>query len=267
MKNRLAVMVLAVVFSAAAFAGETSDTPPATEKTQKPANPVVKIVTTKGEILVELDAEKAPVSVANFLAYTKDGFYNGTIFHRVIKDFMIQGGGMTPDMQQKKTNPPIKNEAANGLKNKRGTIAMARTNIPDSATSQFFINHKDNAFLDFKDPSPRGIGYAVFGKVISGMEVVDAIAVTPTRPGDVPVEPVVIESVTVVEKKDDAKCCGQTCTKDCDKCPKKETCTKQCPKEAVCCKDGKCTQEECPCCVDGKCCGKDCKCCKKENEV
>lgn len=195
MKNTILWVALAVVFSAAAVAQPDPNTPPAKEK---PTNPVVKIATNKGEILVELDAKKAPISVANFLAYTKDGFYNGTIFHRVIKNFMIQGGGMTPDMQQKKTKPPIKNEAANGLKNKRGTMAMARTPMPDSATSQFFINHKDNAFLDYRGPSPQEIGYAVFGKVIKGMEVVDAIAVTPTKPGDVPVEPVVIESVTLV---------------------------------------------------------------------
>jgi len=195
MKNTILWVSLVAVFSAAAVARQDPNTPPAKEK---PANPVVKIATSMGEIVVELDAEKAPISVANFMVYTKDGFYNGTIFHRVIKNFMIQGGGMTVDMQQKKTKPPIKNEAANGLKNKRGTIAMARTPNPDSATSQFFINHKDNAFLDYRGPSPQEIGYAVFGKVISGLDVVDAIALTPTKPGDVPVEPVVIESVTLV---------------------------------------------------------------------
>jgi len=202
MNKRLLMVVFGVAFSAVVFAQQDPNTPPAAKKQEKPTNPVVKIATTKGEILVELDAEKAPISVANFLAYTKDGFYNGTIFHRVIKNFMIQGGGMTLDMKQKKTKPPIKNEAANGLKNKRGTIAMARTPIPDSATSQFFINHKDNVFLDYRGPSAQEIGYAVFGKVLKGMEVVDAIAVTPTRPGDVPVEPIVIESVTLVEKKE-----------------------------------------------------------------
>jgi cyclophilin family peptidyl-prolyl cis-trans isomerase len=217
-KIMLAMVVWGIVFSANIYARQDPNTPPAKET---PKNPVVKIATTKGDIWVELEAQKAPISVANFLAYTKDGFYNGTIFHRVIKNFMIQGGGMTPDMRPKKTKPPIKNEAANGLKNKRGTIAMARTNVPDSATSQFFINHKDNAFLDFRDPSPRGIGYAVFGKVIKGMDVVDAIAVTPTRPGDVPVEPIVIESVTLVENKepkaDDSK---QTEKKDDNKTEK-----------------------------------------------
>jgi cyclophilin family peptidyl-prolyl cis-trans isomerase len=198
MKNTILEIALIAVFSAVGVAQSDPNTPPAAEKQEKPANPVVKIATNKGEIVVELEAEKAPISVANFLAYTQDGFYNGTIFHRVIKNFMIQGGGMTPDMQQKKTQPPIKNEAANGLKNKRGTMAMARTPNPDSATSQFFINHKDNAFLDYRGPSAQEIGYAVFGKVIKGMDVVDAIAVTPTKPGDVPVDPVVIESVTLV---------------------------------------------------------------------
>ena len=182
------------------------------EKTPKPAmpnkgkqspNPVVKIETNMGDIYVELDPQKAPLTVENFLSYTNNKFYNGTIFHRVIKDFMIQGGGMTQDMRRKKTKPPIKNEAANGLKNKRGTIAMARTGVPDSATSQFFINHKDNAFLDYRGPSAQEIGYAVFGKVVKGMDVVDAIAVTSTKkPGDVPIETVVIESVTVIEKSD-----------------------------------------------------------------
>ena len=208
MKNTILQVALVAVFSTVGFAQQDPNTPPVAEKQEKPANPVVKIATTKGEIVVELDAEKAPISVANFLAYTKDGFYKGTIFHRVIKNFMIQGGGMTVDMKKKKTKPPIKNEAANGLKNKRGTIAMARTQIPDSATSQFFINHKDNAFLDYRGPSPQEIGYAVFGKVIKGMDVVDAIAVTPTRkPGDVPIEPIVIESVTLVipEKKENAQ--------------------------------------------------------------
>lgn len=191
-------MALGMVFSAAVFAQQDPNTPPDKEK---PANVIVKIETNKGDILVELDTKNAPISVANFLAYAKDGFYDGTIFHRVIKDFMIQGGGMTPNMQKKKTKPPIKNEAPNGLKNKRGTIAMARTNVPDSATSQFFINHKDNAFLDYRGPSPREIGYAVFGKVIKGMDVVDAIAVTPTRkPGDIPIETVTIKFVTVVER-------------------------------------------------------------------
>ena len=176
---------------------------PAAEKPQAAGNPVVRMTTSMGVIEVELDARKAPLSTENFLAYTKAGFYNGTIFHRVIPGFMIQGGGFTPDMQQKGVRGPIKNEAANGLKNLRGTIAMARTNIPDSATSQFFINHKDNAALDYRGPQPDRIGYAVFGKVVKGMDVVDKIAAVSTGRrgphGDVPVTPVVIQSVEVVQ--------------------------------------------------------------------
>jgi peptidyl-prolyl cis-trans isomerase A (cyclophilin A) len=155
--------------------------------------PVVVITTSLGEISVELDADKAPLSVENFLAYVKAGHYDGTIFHRVIKGFMIQGGGMTPDMREKPTRPPIKNEAANGLKNERGTIAMARTAAVDSATSQFFINTgTKNGFLDHK---VRDFGYAVFGKVVAGMDVVDKIESVKTAPGDVPVEPVIIKSI------------------------------------------------------------------------
>ena len=173
------------------------------EKVEAPKsqNPMVKIVTTKGEIDIELYADKAPITVANFLAYTKSGFYNGTIFHRVIKGFMIQGGGFLSNMQQKPTNAPIKNESYNQLRNERGTIAMARTNAPDSATSQFFINHVNNRPLDF-DGSYKP-GYAVFGKVVKGMKVVDAIAEIPTKRagghGNVPVETVTIESVTILE--------------------------------------------------------------------
>ncbi len=158
----------------------------------------VLLKTGMGEITLELDAEKAPETVANFLAYVDAGFYNGTIFHRVIKDFMIQGGGLTPDLEKKDTNEPVKNEAKNGLKNLRGSIAMARTGNPHSATAQFFINHKDNANLDY--PSRDGWGYTVFGKVTDGMDVVDAIADvdTATRDGrgDVPRETVLIESIT-----------------------------------------------------------------------
>ena len=128
-----------------------------------------------GTITLELDEAKAPATVANFAQYAKDGHYDGTIFHRVIDGFMIQGGGFTRDMNQKKTREPVRNEAMNGLKNKRGTIAMARTMVVDSATSQFFINLVDNDFLDFRMPTPQGFGYAVFGKVTAGMEVVDAI--------------------------------------------------------------------------------------------
>ncbi len=157
--------------------------------------------TSLGDIGLELDAEKAPATVENFLTYAKDGFFDGTIFHRVIENFMIQGGGMIADMSQKTTRAPIKNEADNGLKNTTGTIAMARTNDPHSATAQFFINVSDNEFLNHRSPSPQGWGYAVFGKVVSGMEVVEKIkAVKTGRRGshdDVPEETVTIERVTI----------------------------------------------------------------------
>ena len=161
------------------------------------------IETSMGSITVELDDEKAPITVKNFLDYAASGHYDGTIFHRVIDGFMIQGGGFTKAMDQKPTKAPIKNEASNGLTNKRGTIAMARTMVVDSATSQFFINLVDNAFLDFRNPTPQGFGYAVFGKVTKGMEVVDKIAKVQTgnrgMHQDVPVKPVVIKKVTVEE--------------------------------------------------------------------
>jgi peptidyl-prolyl cis-trans isomerase A (cyclophilin A) len=166
----------------------------------KGGNPVVIMSTSLGDIKIELYPDKAPITVENFLSYAKDGFYNGTIFHRVIPGFMIQGGGFTPDMQQKPTKSPIKNEADNGLKNEPGTIAMARTSVVDSATSQFFINQVDNQFLNH---GSRDFGYAVFGKVVEGMDVVNKIAQVKTgRVGpfqDVPIEPVVVESVKVVE--------------------------------------------------------------------
>ncbi len=163
-------------------------------------NVTVVIATNYGEITVELDAEKAPLTVANFLSYVDEKFYDGTIFHRVIKNFMIQGGGFTPDMLQKRTKAPVKNEAGNGLRNVRGTIAMARTMVVDSATAQFFINTVDNDFLDHRDESVRGFGYAVFGKVTDGMAVVDAIASVATGKvngmADVPTPaPVVITSI------------------------------------------------------------------------
>lgn len=166
------------------------------------ANPQVALKTSEGTIVVELDAEKAPKSTQNFLQYVADKHYDGSVFHRVIPNFMVQGGGFTPDMKQKPTRAPIENEARNGLRNARGTLAMARTSNPNSATAQFFINHKDNVFLDF--PGQDGWGYAVFGKVVSGMEVVDQIARVPTgRVGpfsDVPQKPVLIESATLVTK-------------------------------------------------------------------
>lgn len=162
----------------------------------------VKLHTNHGDITLALDAEKAPKSVANFVAYVKDGHYNGTVFHRVIKGFMIQGGGFEPGMKQKPTEAPIQNEANNGLKNAHYTLAMARTNAPHSATAQFFINTTNNGFLDFKSESPSGWGYAVFGRVIQGQDVVDKIEKSKTASrgghGDVPVEDVVIEKAVEV---------------------------------------------------------------------
>lgn len=169
----------------------------------QPANPRVLIETSKGNFTVELFASKAPVSVENFLSHVKTGFYDGTVFHRVIPGFMIQGGGMLPDMTEKSRGAPIKNEANNGLKNLRGTLAMARTGEPHSATSQFFINVADNYFLNHRGESFEGWGYAVFGQVLSGMEVVDAIVAVPRGDRgmhqDVPMEPVVMTKVTVVK--------------------------------------------------------------------
>lgn len=169
-----------------------------------PAAKVVKVAleTSKGTIELELDAEKAPISVANFVSYVKNGHYDGTIFHRVIPTFMIQGGGFTPDLQQKPTDAPIENESKNGLKNAKGTIAMARTREPNSATSQFFINVEDNTNLDY--PSFDGFGYAVFGKVSKGLAVVEAIkgVETEQRMGPekaFPVEPILIKSAKVLE--------------------------------------------------------------------
>jgi peptidyl-prolyl cis-trans isomerase B (cyclophilin B) len=164
---------------------------------------MVKLHTNYGTITLELYADKAPVTVENFLNYVREGFYNGTIFHRVISNFMIQGGGMEPGMKEKATNAPIKNEADNGLSNERGTIAMARTMEPHSASAQFFINVKDNTFLNHSSPTPNGWGYAVFGRVVDGMDVVDKIKEVQTGNAgyhqDVPVEDVIIESAEVTE--------------------------------------------------------------------
>ena len=164
---------------------------------------MIKLITNKGTIILELDAAKAPDTVANFIQYAKDGFYNGTIFHRVINGFMIQGGGMEPGMKEKPTRDNIKNEAENGLTNDRGTIAMARTPDPHSASSQFFINLKDNNFLNFTSADAQGFGYCVFGKVVEGMDIVDKIegVTTGSSAGhqDVPVEDVLIESVEIEE--------------------------------------------------------------------
>ena len=165
---------------------------------------LVTISTSAGEIHLELDADNAPITVANFLQLAKDGYYTGTIFHRIIEGFMVQGGGLDEDMTPKPTNTdPIQNEANNGLKNDRGTIAMARTMDPHSATGQFFINHKDNDFLNHTAETSQGWGYAVFGSVIDGMDVVDQIALSTTSTvggyADAPLEPIIIHSVTVSE--------------------------------------------------------------------
>jgi len=166
-------------------------------------NPQVLLETSMGNITIELFKEKAPITVRNFLGYVKEGFYDGLIFHRVIKDFMVQGGGMSESLEQKKPKFAIKNEATNGLSNTRGTLAMARTGVVDSATSQFFINTVDNLFLNHKGKQPDSFGYCVFGQVVQGMDVVDKIreVKTGTKNGhsDVPVEPVFIVSAKLIE--------------------------------------------------------------------
>lgn len=168
---------------------------------QDSAKPRVLLHTTMGDILLELDREKAPLTVDNFVKYVQSGFYNGTIFHRVIDSFMIQGGGFTPKMDEKKTRGPIRTESSNGLRNERGAVAMARTSDPNSATSQFFIDVKDNPQLDY--PGRDGFGYTVFGRVIEGMDVVDRIRVVPVGPHspheNVPLTPVVIDKATLVK--------------------------------------------------------------------
>ena len=170
---------------------------------QQRNNPVVTMATTMGDFRIELNAQKAPISTKNFLDYVSEGYYDGLIFHRVIPGFMIQGGGFDAAMSQKKTKAPIKNEAGNGLKNTTGSIAMARTNVVDSATAQFFINVKDNDFLDHRSETPDGFGYAVFGRVVEGMDVVHKIEKVRTgnrdMHQDVPVEAVVIQSVRLAE--------------------------------------------------------------------
>lgn len=175
----------------------------ATEKKMTDTASKVKLTTNLGAITIQLNTEKAPVSAANFKTYVKEGFYNGTIFHRVIPSFMAQGGGFDQEFTQKTPHAPIKNEADNGLKNKRGTLAMARTNDPQSATAQFFINYKDNSFLDYTSPTPQGWGYAVFGEVVEGMDVVDAMAQQPTSNHgghqDVPKDNIIIEKAEMIE--------------------------------------------------------------------
>ena len=188
---RLFFVAICFALSTLVFAGEAKEL----SKTVK-----VKMETNYGDIILELNQEKAPITVRNFLKYTKNKFYEGTIFHRVINNFMIQGGGLTSDMQKKTTLPEIKNEADNGLKNLVGTIAMARTNIVDSATSQFFINVNDNNFLNHRGKNPSEYGYTVFGKVIKGMTVVNRIktVATTSKNGfqNVPTEPIIIKKVT-----------------------------------------------------------------------
>ena len=175
----------------------------ATENKMSDTQTKVKVTTTLGAFIIQLNTEKAPVSSANFLTYVNEGFYNGTIFHRVIPGFMAQGGGFDTSFKQKAVHAPIKNEANNGLVNSRGTLAMARTNDPNSATAQFFINYKDNSFLNHTSPTASGWGYAVFGEVIEGMDVVDAMAkqATGNRGGhqDVPKKDIVIEKAEVVK--------------------------------------------------------------------
>lgn len=167
------------------------------------ANPTVEMTTSLGKITIELAADKAPKSVANFLQYAKEGFYDGTVFHRVIPGFMVQGGGFDAKMNQKPTRQPVENEAKNGLKNLRGTLAMARKPDPHSATAQFFINHKDNAFLDY--PGQDGWGYTVFGKVTAGMDIVDKMTQVPTGNAgmhqNVPQTPIIIQNVKIISEK------------------------------------------------------------------
>ena len=204
MTKRFATGLLAITLpilcvTASACGAPETETPTTAAKPQPKieGNPVVTLKTTHGDIKIELDAEKAPISTENFLQYVQDGHFDGTVFHRVMPGFMIQGGGFTADMNQKPTRGEIKNEATNGLTNERGTLAMARTNVVDSATAQFFINLVDNTSLNHTAATSQGYGYAVFGRVTEGMDVVDQIAQVPTGSSgqhqNVPTEPVVIE--------------------------------------------------------------------------
>ncbi len=195
------VITAALAFGPAGASQAASTT--STEGQSMSTTPRVKLQTSMGDMVIQLDAEKAPKTVDNFLTYVKEGFYDGTIFHRVIGNFMIQGGGFEPSMKQKATHETVENEANNGLKNDRYTLAMARTSDPHSATAQFFINVADNDFLNFTAPTPNGWGYAVFGKVVEGTEVVDQIKGVKTGTKgfhqDVPTDDVIIEKATVVE--------------------------------------------------------------------
>jgi peptidyl-prolyl cis-trans isomerase B (cyclophilin B) len=199
---RIALAAFAVAFALPLAAAEPSARRSCADLLKGTSPMKVKLTTSMGPITIELDKAKAPVSAENFVKYVESGHYNGTIFHRVIDGFMVQGGGFDKEMRQKATNPPIKNEADNGLKNDKYTVAMARTQVPDSASSQFFINVKDNAFLNHTAKNVQGWGYAVFGKVVEGKDVVDKIQKVPTGSvrgmGDVPLEPVVIEKAECV---------------------------------------------------------------------
>ncbi len=200
MMRLLPVVLTAAMILAAAI-------PASSQEKAKANNPHVYIKTNVGGFTIELYPDKAPETVANFLNYVEKGYYSGTIFHRVIKSFMIQGGGFMPDMTQKETGPPIKNEAYNGLKNKKYTLAMARTDVVDSATSQFFVNTKDNGNLDHRKKTQDGFGYCVFAKVIEGTEVIDKIELVKTATkgsyGDVPVKPVIIKAMTLMTEEDE----------------------------------------------------------------
>ncbi|MFC4275141.1 peptidylprolyl isomerase [Achromobacter aloeverae] len=199
----LAIAALAPAVAGAQPSSNLSESTPSEGTTSMSSNPRVKVQTNMGDFVITLDADKAPKTVANFLEYTKEGFYNGTIFHRVIDGFMIQGGGFEAGMKQKPTKAPIENEANNGLKNDKYTLAMARTNDPQSATAQFFINVANNDFLNFTAPTANGWGYAVFGKVTEGTEVIDKIKAVKTGNSgfhqNVPTEDVVIEKAEVLE--------------------------------------------------------------------
>ena len=206
MKQIIIASLLALAFTACQAQETTTSknesSTPESKETQTMSNPRVLLQTTKGDITLELNAEKAPVTVANFIQYVEDDHYDGISFHRVIEGFMIQGGGYDAQYKERPTRDPIENEAKNGLKNERGSIAMARTSAPHSASAQFFINHRNNDNLDY--PSFDGWGYAVFGKVVDGMDVVDDIASTetgrlPPFGQDVPVEPILINKATVIE--------------------------------------------------------------------
>jgi len=202
MKNNLKILfslVAAIVLLAGCSNPEIETEIAQESETTKETKTMILMKTTQGDIKLELNAEKAPNTVANFMKYVESGHYSGTIFHRVIENFMIQGGGMAANMTEKRAPAKVDNEANNGLKNVRGSIAMARTSDPHSAGAQFFINVVDNGFLDFKAPTAQGWGYCVFGQVVEGMDVVDAIKGVPTGRGDVPTEPIVITEVIVTD--------------------------------------------------------------------